>query len=68
MSDERLLSMYENGDDEESIRPSSLSEFVGQDSLKSNLSVFIKAAFALILLLKTLPVIKTNSSKDFFSR
>ncbi len=44
MSDERLLSMYENGDDEESIRPSSLSEFVGQDSLKSNLSVFIKAA------------------------
>ncbi len=36
--------MAETGDDEESIRPQSLDEYIGQDSLKENLKVFIKAA------------------------
>ncbi len=44
-NDERLLSaMAEKGDDEETIRPQSLDEYVGQDALKSNLRIFIQAA------------------------
>lgn len=45
MVEDRLLSsLPESGDDEENIRPQSLSEYVGQDTLKSNLNVFIQAA------------------------
>jgi len=45
MVEDRLMSsLVEVGDDEESIRPQSLNEYVGQDILKSNLKVFIKAA------------------------
>lgn len=41
----RLLSaMAEAGDDEESIRPRTLNEYIGQDALKENLRIFIKAA------------------------
>ncbi|MCR5372170.1 MAG: Holliday junction branch migration DNA helicase RuvB [Solobacterium sp.] len=43
--DERLLSAeYTPSDDEERIRPKTLDEYVGQDSLKENLRIFIKAA------------------------
>ncbi len=35
---------YEKGDDEESIRPQTLNEYVGQDALKDNLRIYIKAA------------------------
>ncbi len=42
---ERLLSAErEQTDDEEQIRPQTLDEYVGQDALKSNLRIFIKAA------------------------
>lgn len=42
---ERLLSaMKEEGDDDASIRPRTLEEYVGQDSLKENLRIFIQAA------------------------
>lgn len=42
---DRLLSaMPEAGDDEETIRPQTLEEYVGQDALKENLKVFIQAA------------------------
>lgn len=42
---ERLLSAdREEGDDDASIRPRSLDEYVGQDSLKDNLRIFIQAA------------------------
>ncbi|NLC96053.1 MAG: Holliday junction branch migration DNA helicase RuvB [Erysipelotrichaceae bacterium] len=45
MGDERLLSaLVDVEDDEENIRPQSLDDYVGQDLLKSNLRVFIKAA------------------------
>ncbi|MCI6272902.1 MAG: Holliday junction branch migration DNA helicase RuvB [Erysipelotrichaceae bacterium] len=45
MIENRVLSYdKEIGDDEESIRPQSLDEYIGQDSLKNNLRVFIKAA------------------------
>lgn len=46
MDDERdLLSGTKNAEDEEeSIRPSSLDEYVGQDDLKENLKIFIQAA------------------------
>ncbi len=41
----RLLSaLAEAGDDEETIRPRSLDEYIGQDALKENLRIFIKAA------------------------
>ncbi|NCB34050.1 MAG: Holliday junction branch migration DNA helicase RuvB [Erysipelotrichia bacterium] len=44
---DRLLSaMSEAGDDDETIRPRSLDEYVGQDALKDNLRVFIQAALA----------------------
>ncbi len=43
--EERIVSNeLEIDDEEESLRPRRLSEYVGQDSLKSNLNVFIKAA------------------------
>lgn len=42
---EELLSQNRLNDDEElSLRPNTLSEYVGQEALKSNLSVFIEAA------------------------
>ncbi len=42
---ERLMSAeLENGDDEESIRPQSLEEYIGQDALKENLRIYIQAA------------------------
>jgi Holliday junction DNA helicase RuvB len=43
--DDRLLSaLPEAGDDEESIRPKNLDEYVGQDQLKANLRIYIQAA------------------------
>ncbi len=39
-----LSSLPVPGDDEETIRPQSLDEYVGQDTLKDNLRIFIKAA------------------------
>ncbi|MFV0480037.1 MAG: Holliday junction branch migration DNA helicase RuvB [Anaerorhabdus sp.] len=43
--DERILSVETDLDEEEaSLRPKRLSEYVGQDALKSNLNVFIQAA------------------------
>lgn len=43
--EERIMSMdVKNDEEEESIRPTSLNEYVGQDTLKSNLTVFIQAA------------------------
>ncbi len=45
--DTRLMTSSLNlTDDEESLRPLSLSEYVGQDSLKSNLAIFIQAALS----------------------
>jgi len=42
---ERLLSAApEEGDDDETIRPRTLDEYVGQDALKENLRIFIQAA------------------------
>ena len=44
-NNERLMSNQEVlGDDEESIRPKSLDEYIGQDSLKENLRIYIQAA------------------------
>lgn len=43
--DERLMSaMAEEGDDEETIRPKYLKDYVGQDTLKENLKIYIQAA------------------------
>lgn len=48
---ERLMSSTEVvGDDEESIRPRSLDEYIGQDSLKENLRIYIQAALQLSLI------------------
>ncbi|MCF0115801.1 MAG: Holliday junction branch migration DNA helicase RuvB [Erysipelotrichaceae bacterium] len=44
MEEERLMSVEANRDDDEAIRPATLNEYVGQDQLKENLKVFIKAA------------------------
>ncbi|MCI5774665.1 MAG: Holliday junction branch migration DNA helicase RuvB [Erysipelotrichaceae bacterium] len=42
---DRLLSFEKSSmDEEESIRPASLQDYIGQESLKDNLRVFIKAA------------------------
>jgi len=42
---DKLLSAFpETGDDEASLRPSRLVDYVGQDHLKNNLKVFIQAA------------------------
>ena len=42
--DELLSSQIQSGDDDISLRPASLLEYVGQSALKDNLSVFIQAA------------------------
>ncbi len=43
--DDRLMSaMAEDGDDEETIRPKYLKDYVGQDTLKENLKIYIQAA------------------------
>ena len=43
--DDRIMSLIENPKDEEaSIRPTTLSEYIGQDSLKENLKIYIQAA------------------------
>ena len=43
--DDRLMSAYQQDkDDDISLRPASLDEYVGQDDLKENLRIFIKAA------------------------
>ena len=45
LDEERVLSAEaEQGDDDESIRPKLLKDYVGQDTLKENLQVYIKAA------------------------
>lgn len=45
MQEDRLMSVEaEAGDDDESIRPQSLNEYIGQDSLKENLKIYIQAA------------------------
>lgn len=45
LEEERLMSTNESAlDDEESIRPKSLDEYIGQDTLKENLRIYIKAA------------------------
>ncbi len=42
---DRIISADESGDDlDQSLRPRSLDEFIGQSQLRSNLSVFVKAA------------------------
>ncbi len=42
--EELLSSQIQSGDDDISLRPASLTEYVGQSALKDNLSVFIQAA------------------------
>ena len=43
--EERLMSVEaETGDDDESIRPQSLEEYIGQNTLKDNLKIYIQAA------------------------
>ena len=45
MDEERLLSaLPEAGDDESSLRPQRLTDYIGQTQLKENLKVFIQAA------------------------
>ena len=44
MEDRLLSGNKSNNDEEESIRPTCLDDYVGQDALKDNLRVFIKAA------------------------
>ena len=47
MENDRILSAYATTDEDvldASIRPQSLSEYVGQDTLKDNLKIYIKAA------------------------
>ena len=45
LDEKRVLSAeVEQGDDDESIRPKLLKDYVGQDTLKENLQVYIKAA------------------------
>lgn len=45
LEEERLMSTNESVlDDEESIRPKDLDEYIGQDQLKENLRIYIKAA------------------------
>lgn len=39
-----LSALAEAGDDEETIRPKTLAEYVGQDTLKENLKIYIQAA------------------------
>ncbi|MBO7703187.1 MAG: AAA family ATPase, partial [Solobacterium sp.] len=42
--DNRLVSAASTGEEEESLRPATLDEYVGQDALKDNLRIFIQAA------------------------
>ena len=45
--DERILDEHEHDDEvslELSLRPTRLQQYIGQDALKNNLSVFIEAA------------------------
>lgn len=46
MEEERIVSAHWTGEEQEesSIRPSHLSEYIGQDKVKDNLNVFIQAA------------------------
>lgn len=44
MIEERLMSQEEIGDEDLSLRPQLLNEYVGQENLKENLKVFIEAA------------------------
>lgn len=45
MQEDRLMSAEaESGDDDESIRPQSLDEYIGQSALKDNLKIYIQAA------------------------
>lgn len=44
MEDRLLSAMSEVGEDEASLRPQRLNEYIGQEGLKENLSVFIQAA------------------------
>ena len=45
MCEDRLMSVQLNrNDDEESIRPFTLDEYIGQDTLKQNLKIYIQAA------------------------
>ena len=45
MNEDRLMSAVQSpSDEEESIRPSSLDEYIGQDCLKENLKIYIQAA------------------------
>ena len=43
-SDRLLSANAEMGDDEESLRPQTLDEYIGQDTLKENLRIYIQAA------------------------
>ena len=43
-SDRLLSANAEMGDDEESLRPQILDEYIGQDTLKENLRIYIQAA------------------------
>ncbi|MBR4456217.1 MAG: Holliday junction branch migration DNA helicase RuvB [Solobacterium sp.] len=40
----RLMSGESSGEEEESLRPATLEEYIGQDALKENLRIFIQAA------------------------
>lgn len=44
MEDRLMSANLENNEEEESLRPQSLNDYVGQDSLKENLRIFIQAA------------------------
>ena len=44
MTDDRIVSPNDQADPEASVRPLQLSEFVGQEALRQNLSVFVAAA------------------------
>lgn len=44
MTDDRIVSPIDQADPEASVRPLQLSEFVGQEALRQNLSVFVAAA------------------------
>ena len=43
-SDRLLSANAEMADDEESLRPQTLDEYIGQDTLKENLRIYIQAA------------------------
>lgn len=47
-TEERIVSMSEQGTDDwqYSLRPRKLTEYIGQDKVKENLSIFVKAALA----------------------